>query len=63
MIDRLEGQSEAGRAGEKDVDDSASNGAGSGLDETALAARARAGHWVTFVQAVVADGSGRAHER
>jgi hypothetical protein len=58
MIDRLEGQLDTGQAGGTGVDDSASNRAGGAVDKTSPAARAQAGRWVTFVQAVVADEFG-----
>ena len=57
MIDRLEGQLDKGHAGGTDVDDSASN-RGPSVVDTFPAARAQAGRWVTFVQAVVADEFG-----
>jgi hypothetical protein len=58
LIDRLEGQLDTGQAGATEGDDSASNSAVSAVDHISQAARARAGRWVTFVQAVVADEFG-----
>jgi hypothetical protein len=58
LIGRLEGQLDTGQAGGTDIDHSASNRAGSALNESSVAAHAQAGRWVTFVQAVVADEFG-----